>query len=246
MKNKIVIGYSTNLSKALQNEFNKELLASVGLSQEKNEVVIIPYENEGVLSLTESYNDIWESAESFKDAIFVFIHDDIHFKSKDWGKNLLALFNNNEVDIIGVAGADKIHRHGIWIRDKNSNFANSNIWGKLWHVRKGDAVLNDYTSSLKTCAELQPVVVLDGVFIAFNPDTCVKFNEDFDDGHFYDISFCVENFLQGKRIAVTESIQIIHDFEEVMNEAWERNKLQFCEKYRAQLPLSVSSPTKKR
>lgn len=244
MKNKIVIGYATYQSKEFRNKYNQELIDSAGL--DKHELSIIPYENDGSMSLTATYNDIWECAEPLKDAIYVFIHDDIHFKSKNWGRQILDLFNNNEIDIIGVAGADALQQHGNWIRDKNFNFANPNIWGKVWYIREGENVLNNYTSEIKKCAELQPVIIVDGLFIAFNPETCVKFDEDFDDFHFYDISFCVENYLNGKRIAVTESIQIIHENEETTSDIWEQSRLIFCEKYRTHLPLSVSSKKLKR
>lgn len=237
MKNKIVIGYATNQPKEFRNQYNQELIASAGL--DKNELSIIPYENDGSMSLAATYNDIWECAELFKDAIYVFIHDDIHFKSKNWGKKILDLFNHNDIDIIGVAGADVLQQHGVWIRNKDFDFADPNIWGKVWHIRNGEPELSNYTSEIKTCAELQPVVIVDGVFIAFNPDTCVKFDEDFDDFHFYDISFCVANVLHGKRVAVTESIQIIHESEGRTNEIWDQNRLKFCEKYRSHLPLSV-------
>ena len=237
MKNKIVIGYSTEQSKAFKDRYNQELTEFSGLN--KHELTIIPYENDGSSSLTATYNDIWECAETFKDAIFVFIHDDIYIKTQDWGKKLLALFNNNAIDIIGVAGTDILHPHGIWIRDKNSDFGYPNVWGKVWHIKNGEEELSDYTSAIKKCAELQPVVALDGVFLAFNPDSCVKFNEYFSNFDFYDISFCVDNILQGKHIAVTESIEILHASEGTMTPIWEQNRLKFCEKYRSHLPLSV-------
>jgi hypothetical protein len=242
MKNKIVIGYSTNLPKDFQKEFNKELLASVGLSQEKSEVAIIAYDNDGFLSLSEAYNDIWECAETFKDAIFVFIHHDIHFKSNGWGRALLDLFNNNEVDIIGVAGTEKLYQHGSWPFDENfqADIKSKNLWGKMWQLNEQDEpYLSDFTGPAKKCKTLQPVVVVDGIFIAFNPETCLKFDEDFDDFHFYDISFCVKNHTQGKRVAVTETIEIFHESMGYTDEVWNQNRLKFCEKYLPYLPLSI-------
>lgn len=243
MKNKIVIGYATQQSKEFRARYNQELTESAGLNE--HELTIIPYENDGSMSLTATYNDLWECAESFKDAVFVFIHDDIHFKTKDWGKKLLALFNDNAIDIIGVAGTDTLHLHGNWIRNKTYDFNYPNVWGKVWHIKNGEEELSDYTSTIKHCATLQPVVALDGIVLAFNPDTCEKFNEYFDGFHFYDIAFCVENALQGKRIAVTESIQILHESEGTTSDAWEQSRLKFTEKYRSHLPISVQSLTKK-
>ncbi len=242
MKNKIVIGYATEQSKEFRARYNQELTESAGLNE--HELTIIPYENDGSMSLTATYNDLWECAESFKDAVFVFIHDDIHFKTKNWGKQILDLFNNNAIDIIGVAGTDTLQKHGNWIRDKDFNFADPCIWGKVWHLRKGEEELSDYTSPIKKCAELQAAAVVDGVFIAFNPDTCVKFDEYFDKFHFYDVSFCVENFLAGKRIAITETISILHESEGTTSDIWEENRLKLAEKYRSQLPISAKTTKK--
>jgi hypothetical protein len=242
MKNQIVIGYSTNRSKTFQEEFNQQLLESVGLSPEKNEVVIIPYENHGTLSLTKTYNQIWQSAKVFNDAVFVFIHHDIYFRTKNWGRVLLDLFNGNQIDIVGVVGTEVLHQQCVWIMDQNFQFSCIDLWGKVWHIIDEVETLTDYTGYAKPtarCKELQPVVVIDGVFIAFNPETCSAFDEDFDGFHFYDVSFCVKNYLQGKRIAVTETIQLCHESAGDFNDAWQQNRVKFHEKYGSYLPLSI-------
>lgn len=237
MKNKLVIGYCTHFSKTFQQSFNKALLATVGLSEE--EVFIMVYENTGSVALTEAYNDLWECAALFDDAILVFIHHDIHFKSNNWGKTLLDLFNEHEVDIIGVAGSEILHEHGIWLLDQQSEF-NKQMWGKVWYKNQNnEEQLFDLTTPLKNCQTLQAAVVLDGVFIAFKPDTCAKFDEEFQGFHFYDVSFCAKNVLQGKRIAVTESISIFHESIGNAKEEWQAARVKFSEKYAAYLPMTI-------
>ena len=120
MKNKIVIGYATAQTKDFRIRYNQEMTESSGL--EEHELAFIPYENNGDLSLTETYNDIWECAEIYKNAIFVFVHDDIHFRIRNWGRILLNLFNQHDVDIIGVAGTEVLHQHGAWLLNKNFEF----------------------------------------------------------------------------------------------------------------------------
>lgn len=238
MKTTLVIGYATHFSKDFQTAFNQELLATVGLSAEKKEVIIIPYENDGSLSLTETYNDLWECATMFNNAVFAFIHHDIHFKTKDWGKTLLELFNHHAVDIVGVAGADALYEHGVWWLDDKGEAEAKHTWGKVWHTHKLGSLFADY-SYHKSCQLLQPVVVVDGLFIVFNPDTCLNFDEDIEHFHFYDISFCVKNFLAGKKIAVTESIQVQHDSTGNLNDTWDAKRAKFCEKYFEHLPLTI-------
>lgn len=237
MKTKLVIGYSTNQPKAFQTKFNQELLSTVGLPEDR--VSIIAYENQRELSLTEAYNDLWDCASVFKDAIFVFIHHDVYFKSNGWGKTVLDLFNNHPIDILGLAGTETLHEHGVWWLDGNKNLNYKEAWGKVWHTdpELGEK-MTDYSSN-KGCQILQPVAAIDGVFIAFNPDTCSEFDEDFDEFHFYDISFCIKNFLEGRKIAITETIQLCHESSGHPPVIWEENRLKFCEKYANHLPISV-------
>ena len=238
MKTKLVIGYSTQFSKQFQHIFNEKLLVTVGLTGD--EIAIIPYENDGSLSLTEAYNDLWECASVFKDAIVVFIHHDVYFKSQAWGKTILNLFNQNELDILGLVGADTLYEHCAWWMDREQK--STATWGRIWHLIDGQEQVADYTSfvnSAKGCPILQPVVTIDGLFIAFNPDTCLTFDEDMKGFHFYDVSFCVRNFLAGKRLAVTETIQICHESSGNLNADWQEKRLKFYEKYGSYLPLSI-------
>ena len=147
MKTKLVIGYSTNRPKAFQTKFNQELLSTVGLPEDQ--VTIIPYENQRELSLTEAYNDLWDCASTFKDAVFVFIHHDVHFKSNGWGRTVLDLFNNHQVDILGLAGTETLHTHGVWwlTEDKELNYKEA--WGKVWHT---DPELGEKMSPAKRIA----------------------------------------------------------------------------------------------
>lgn len=230
MKNKIVIGYSTNRDVTSQQIFNKEIKKTIGCEHE-----IFVYENDGTISLTEAYNKIWNSYSNTEDIIFCFIHHDIHFKNNGWGKTLLRHFNNNDVDIIGVAGTNHLYNHGVWWLNKSNEFNKHNLWGKVWHTDGKKEWKSDFTTIDRRCAKLQPVVAIDGVFITFNPDTCEQFDEHFDGFHFYDISFSVKNFLANKKIMVTETIPICHESGGQLNSQWEMNRQKLIQKYN--LPL---------
>jgi hypothetical protein len=82
------------------------------------------------------------------------------------------------------------------------------------------------------------VVIIDGLFFAVRKSQIKKgFNEQFDGFHFYDISFCVENFLEGVKIGVTTKIELTHKSIGTTNKKWEKNKLFFEALYDKQLPL---------
>lgn len=260
MKTKIFVGYSTNRDDKFIKRFNKEIIKSSGL---KNDIVVVPFKNNGEYSLTKSYNILIDTlckeiyGEGFDGKTFyddfppteylcLFIHHDIHFKSQAWGKNLLNIFNNNDVDIVGVAGTDHLRNHGVWWLNESGQMDQNNLWGKVWHTDGKKEWKSDFTGPNKKCQKVQPVAAIDGVFMAFNPDTCHKFDEDFGGFHMYDISFCVENHLYGKNIAVTETIQLIHESGGQLSTEWDENRKRLCYIYESYLPVRAENEKEER
>ena len=237
-KTKILVAYSTNRNPQYQKQFNKHISKTIGC-----EHTIIPFENEGQFSLTNVYNYIWKTNEesdiTHDEYVFVFIHHDIKFKTNGWGKNLLGIFNTNEINIVGVAGTDKFYANGAWWLDENNQFNQTDLWGKVWHTNGKTDWKTNFTTPNKKCDKIQPVVTIDGLFISFDPISCLKFDEDFDNFHFYDISFCLKNFVEGKKIAVTETIPICHESGGAMNQIWEDHRKKLIEKYIDKFPLKV-------
>lgn len=240
MKEQIIVGYCTNRNDWACKKFNDEIKKSIGCDH-----IIIPFFNDGSVSLSKAYNSILAEIfvqTDYQNSVVVFCHHDIHFKSNGWGKNLLNIFNNNEVDILGLAGTDKLYPHCSWWTNAEGIFNQEDLWGKVWHKIKGHPeTKSDFTTHRKKCAKVQPAVAVDGVFLAFNPETCLPFDEDFKGFHFYDISWCLQNFLAGKKIGVTETIPIVHESGGFMNAEWEENRKQLISKYKDVVawPISV-------
>ena len=230
MKDQIIIAYSTNRDERYQKEFNKHLKKSCGCTSE-----IISYQNNSGESLTRVYNDIWSkmSLECIKKSIFVFCHHDIKFKSNGWGKNLLNIFNESDADIVGLAGTDHFYPHGVWWLNSTGEFNQKDLWGKVWHTDGKKEWATNFTAN-KKCAKIQPVKVVDGVFLAFNPETCLDFDDEFEGFHFYEISFCYRNLIEDRKIYVTETIPIVHESGGKLSNEWELNRQQFIKKYLSQ------------
>jgi len=226
MKNRIIVAYATNRDVGFQKFFKKEVKKSIGCDFE-----ICPIPNNGSVSLTKTYNKFWEGYPFDEHDIFLFIHHDIHFKNVGWGKNLLNLFNESDANIIGVAGTDHLYNHGVWWLDQSGQFNQKDLWGKVWHTDGKKNWKSDFTTPIKKCERLQSVAAIDGVFIAFDPDECEQFDEDFESFHFYDLSFCLRNLASGRSIYVTETIPIIHESEGPVNEIWDQNRQQLILKY---------------
>jgi hypothetical protein len=219
----ITIGYSTRNSNP---EFQEYLKKSCG--HPKTEV--IEKVTNGEKNLSQVYNEI--ISESTND-IIVLCHDDIYFDTKNWGQKLEKLFDkNNEFSIIGVAGTTSLPKSGMWWEDK------SKMWGIVNHENNGKKWESRYSDSLNN--EIKEVVIVDGLFIAFNKQ---KIKENFDESingfHFYDVNFCFNNHLNGSKIGVTTLIRITHKSIGMTNDVWENNRKEFSKKNESKLPVNI-------
>lgn len=189
------------------------------------------YENDGVSSLTEIYND--GLRESTND-IVIFMHDDLILETKNITPKIIKLFEKNpDYGIIGIAGTDNLVS-GMWWQDRPS------MYGVVGHLHEGKRHVNHYSKSSYN-EKLKDVVVVDGLFFAVHKQRIKKdFNEEFNGFHFYDISFCVENFLEGVKIGVTTRFGVTHKSIGMTNKQWEKNKLFFEALYGNKLPLTTT------
>jgi len=235
MKTKIRIIYSSHLGIEANLKFNQHIDETIGDVDHS----IHPYENYAQYSLPEVYNKALNELDK-EDAVFVFCHNDIKFDSKDWGNVLLKHFNsrNYKYEIIGVAGATELNTHGCWWLDATAQNKNdSKMKGIVNHnngVRKWE---NRYS---KPHFGVLPVVIIDGLFMAVDP-VGIKhnFDETYKGFHFYDLSFCFPNYLDGCDIGIITDIRITHDSVGVTNEQWEQNRQQFVKQYAEELPQTI-------
>ena len=107
-------------------------------------------------------------------------------------------------------------------------------------IINGKRHVNHYSKGVFN-EKLKDVVVVDGLFFIVHKGRIKRgFNEDFKGFHFYDISFCVENYLEGVKVGVTTKFSITHKSIGVTNKQWEKNKLFFEALYDKKLPLEIS------
>lgn len=233
-KNKIKIIYSSHLSDEYNKNFERDISETIGVDHS-----IHLYSNFGELSLNEVYNKGLHEHKS-EDSILVFMHNDIYFNTQNWGKKLLFHFNrpNNDFQILGVAGSKNIPSHSCWWLTEDQTEMNfKNMFGIVNHdngIRKWESRYSD-TSNFPI-----PVVMIDGLFMAVDATDLEKdFNEDFDGFHFYDLAFCIENYLDGCNIGVITDIRLTHKSIGQTNDQWEQNRIQFVETYKKYLPITV-------
>ena len=108
MKNKIIVVFSSHLSNEENELFKVHINDTIGVDHK-----VVCYENFNQYSLTEIYNKAIDEQYE-ENSIFVFVHNDILFKTLSWGKRLLGKFNNLNYQIIGVAGTTYMPESGRW------------------------------------------------------------------------------------------------------------------------------------
>jgi len=191
---------------------------------------ILIYENDGVNSLTEIYNIGLKDA---KNDIVVFMHDDLILETQNMTPKIVKLFEKHpDYGIIGVAGTNNL-TSGCWWDNR------PDMYGQVGHINEGKRHKTIFNKGIFN-DKLKDVVIVDGLFIMVHKKRIKKeFNEQFDGFHFYDISFCTENFLEGVKIGLTTKIELTHKSVGITNKKWEKGKLLFEALYEKQLPLKT-------
>jgi glycosyltransferase involved in cell wall biosynthesis len=229
MKTGISIIFSSHRGELYDKEYEKKIRSRIGLKSDRVEVICIP--NLKQYSLSEAYNIGWNRANS--ENILLFMHNDIRIDTQGWGFKLLNIFNNENFDIVGLAGTDHLAENGVWWHHRDQ----ARCYGIVNHT---DGLREWETPFAPPLSRTKPVVVIDGLFIAVNPDTVkIKFDEEFKGFHMYDLAFVFPNFLNGADIGVTTQIRVCHESIGMVNAEWENNRLQFVEKYKTELPYDV-------
>lgn len=204
----------------------EHLIKSSGLHKNIEVIEII---NQGE-SLTSAYNRGLKQA---KNNHVVFCHDDLIVETNQWGKKLLKQFSKNiDYGIIGVAGTKYMAASGQWWENKKK------MYGRVQHTHEGNSWLSSYSDDLGQ--NLEEVVIVDGLFFAIDK-TKIKceFNESVEGFHFYDVTFCFENYLKGVKVGVSTMVRVNHQSIGMTNEAWEANRLLFADKFKDNLPVNI-------
>ena len=200
------------------------------------ELIIIDNSN-NQYSIFEAYNlGIEKSTGDY----WCFIHDDILFHSKDWGNEVLRIFEqDNKIGLIGIVGAKlKTKMPSAWW-DCPEQFKIINIVqhfksGKVKHLRQGWKENN-----------IEEVVVVDGVFMAARRIDKIRFSDSLQGFHNYDLNLSFEYKKKGYRIVITNKILIEHFSKGVINTLWYQSTVKIHDLYSKILPLQLNNHSKK-
>lgn len=220
----ITVGFSTRKD-------NPDYIEQIQKSVMYKNVQVIQKINNGEKSLSQVYNEILEEAEN---DIVVLLHDDLVFETKHWGEKIIKHFKRNkDFGILGLAGTKYLSQSGMWWEIPSS------MYGVVNHSDGTKKWTSSYSKDRGN--HIDETVIVDGLFIAIDK-TRIKhrFDESVKGFHFYDLSFCLPNFLDEVGVGVIYDVRVTHLSVGQTNEQWEENRKEFSEKYSEDLPIDIN------
>jgi GT2 family glycosyltransferase len=224
----IICTISNDISDALKDNIK----ATIGIPYEL--VVISNKNNE--YSIFEAYNI---GLVKSKFDICCFMHDDILYHSKDWGKNVIEHFKNENIGIIGIAGTILLTKiPSFWSDRQENNIINIIQSDKTEQVPTQNTFTEFAFSEITT-----PVVSVDGVWFCINKNVLIgfRFDNNFPGFHFYDLDACMQVLALGKEVHVVHNIIIEHFSWGAIGKDWTLNAFAFAKKWFRILPACTKS-----
>jgi GT2 family glycosyltransferase len=203
---------------SISDELIQNIDQTIGIAYE---LVIIDNSN-NIYSIFSAYN---EGVKRSKYEVLCFMHDDINFKTNDWGINVLNRFNAPKIGAIGVAGSPYYAiLPGAWW---SGGYICQSIYGEkeLAYQTKNDNAL--------------PVVVLDGLWFCVKKSlfSMIRFDDTtFNGFHFYDIDISLQIQQKGYKILSVYDILIQHSSGK-LDTTWLTNALLLQNKWKNNLPI---------
>ncbi len=168
--------------------------------------------------------------------ILCFLHEDITFKTYNWGKILLDHFQDQTMGLIGVAGSQYKTKtiSGWWASNTLAKI-------KLIQGNKNNPTFSQEIN--KDASGYEFCVCIDGVFmctsrkiwqkIQFDDTTLKKF-------HCYDLDYSLAVFEKGYKVIVCYDIFLEHFSAGGYDKIWYEETLKLHKKWQSKLPLSTS------
>lgn len=164
-----------------------------------------------------------------------FMHDDILYKTVDWGMKVEKMLEDESLGIVGVIGSYVMTKdYGYW------DMMTPYVTGYMICVSKlgvqGNSNCNKYYD--QTCSN--EIVAADGFWLCARKDLFKKisFDEDTYTGyHFYDMDICMQAIMAGYKNMVVRNVLIQHNASPQYVDQFFYNMKKFHDKWRNNLPI---------
>lgn len=211
----------------LLNAVRKNIELTIGVQYE-----ILAFDNSSkCLGICKVYNQLAYEA---KYPLLCFIHEDVIFKTNNWGAKLCATFRDKQVGLVGIAGAKfKSQYFSGWFTNNRQMDCARYIHQYPDYMEQ--VVLNPEPGTLH-----QEVVCIDGVFMCCTKEVweTLRFDERIKGFHFYDIDFSLNVSGQFKVLVVFD-IELVHitqggDY----GNTWVEASIEYHKSFKSELPFS--------
>ena len=229
----ISIIISTRKDEASLNSSIENIDKTIGIAYE-----LVVIENKAKYSLCEAYN---LGVERAKYNYLCFVHDDILFKTQDWGKKLVSLMeSDSSIGLIGVAGTKfKSSYPSGWGQSPYlSKFNKGHIYSKLEGQTENhfDFVINSPKNNF------DDVICLDGVFLFTKREVFKSCRFDHNlltNYHGYDIDFSLQVYFNSFRVIVDRELLLIHHSGGNYSELYTAANRLISKKWKSRLPVAT-------
>jgi len=168
--------------------------------------------------------------------LLCFIHDDILFHTRQWGRILLEHLTPNPLGLVGVAGGVLAPRvPAQW------NFGLHFVHILQYKKRRGYSELLEGASFNNQLS--QSVVTIDGVFMACRKELFknIRFDElSFKGFHCYDLDISLQAHALGFENRIISNLLLEHFSEGKLDRNWIESQLLLWRKWRNRLPFSLA------
>ena len=210
-------------TKDVSKAFKQNIAETIGAEYE----LIVIDNSKNKYSIFSAYN---EGVRHAKGDILCFMHEDILYKTLEWGKQVETIMQDISIGCLGVIGS--------YMLPKNSGY-----WYDVKPYMTG-RVLADENHSVD-CNENgyveSEVVAVDGMWFCIQKSMfqTISFDEQTYQGfHWYDMDICMQILNIGKKISIIRTIEIIHEnHNPQINLSFIENMELFYTKWNRYLPI---------
>ncbi|MDM8268481.1 glycosyltransferase [Barnesiella viscericola] len=166
-----------------------------------------------------------------------FAHEDIFFRTPDWGERIVSLLQRPATGVVGFAGS-------------TAKLAAYSGWGSMKQYTRYNYIQRFRNGSIKYCianpdkVSASPVIVLDGMCLFMRKEVWAETRFDeatFQGFHLYDLDI---SMAVGQKYVnyVTNDVLLEHFSEGSYNQPWLDDTVRFHRKWADRLPFYIEKP----
>ena len=181
-------------------------------------------------SIFSAYN---EGVRKAKGEILCFMHEDIIYKTENWGKNVIRHFEKEDTGLIGVFG-------GHYLPDLVCHIGDSELLSYHYYYTQKDGSKLFFHSPEHFSGDGEvEVVAVDGLWLAVPKALFqrISFDEGYAGFHYYDMDICMQVWAAGYKCKVVDDVVMEHNSAGVINDDFVRSSYIFFEKWQSCLPM---------